>query len=614
MRLSSILAGCVFLAAVSLSLTAQETLPQGVFEASVDVELINVEAFVSDDEGAPVLGLTIDDFEIFENGHPVPISNFYAVEGGTPRRDTAYGTAAEDSPRIDTGLRLVFLVDFLHLQPEHRQESLSELAAFARRHLRPGDQAMVLSHDGEVRIEQRFTADAHRVATILEGLAEGNAGRSQSAAFVRDGILQGIANVSVPEAWQTQGPSGEELAPLISEAQGLLQQIHHYAQRNATDTFRTLDRLQAFFDTLAGVPGRKAVVFLSEGLPLRPGEVLYRAWDAKFSFLSQRRDISRQGMGLGFHLKQPLRHGDLVHPTVHETGSFNAAWAFRELGRKASQRRIAFYSLAPNDAHRSLETGQLAEIEAQGAKLGGLNGRVTEAASAPYQQRRWMRELALTTGGFAAPRPGCLTQGLHKLEQDLGSFYSFGFFPRPSKDPTAERRIEIKPKRSGYRVRHRSSYGTRSRQQVMSDRILASLVHETTENPLGVAIDLSTVHFDEQGHQRLPILVKIPVESLVLLPVEDHYEGRISIHVGARDPAGQTSPIESVQVDIRVPSHHLESTTGQARVFGHHLMLEMSPGEHWVAVGVRDEVGNTEATTLVQKVENVPSVVAGPHP
>ena len=51
-----------------------------VFVERIDVNIVNVEVFVTDSQGRHVFGLTKDDFEITEDGRPVEITNFFTVE------------------------------------------------------------------------------------------------------------------------------------------------------------------------------------------------------------------------------------------------------------------------------------------------------------------------------------------------------------------------------------------------------------------------------------------------------------------------------------------------------------------------------------------------------
>ena len=44
--------------------------------------MTNVEVIVTDSKGNRVTGLTKDDFQVFQDGIPQTITNFYAVSGG----------------------------------------------------------------------------------------------------------------------------------------------------------------------------------------------------------------------------------------------------------------------------------------------------------------------------------------------------------------------------------------------------------------------------------------------------------------------------------------------------------------------------------------------------
>ena len=59
-----------------------ETRRQGIFIDTVDVSLINVEVRATSKDGTPVADLTVDDFEIFDDGQPMEITNFYRVASG----------------------------------------------------------------------------------------------------------------------------------------------------------------------------------------------------------------------------------------------------------------------------------------------------------------------------------------------------------------------------------------------------------------------------------------------------------------------------------------------------------------------------------------------------
>lgn len=67
---------------------AQAQEPASDFFEEIEVNVVNVEVFVTDKKGNPVTDLTAEDFEILEDGKPVTITNFYASRGvATSRAD-----------------------------------------------------------------------------------------------------------------------------------------------------------------------------------------------------------------------------------------------------------------------------------------------------------------------------------------------------------------------------------------------------------------------------------------------------------------------------------------------------------------------------------------------
>ena len=58
--------------------------PEGDFFESIDVNVVNVDVYVTDKKGNRIHGLKKEDFELYEDKKLVAITNFYAVEEGRP--------------------------------------------------------------------------------------------------------------------------------------------------------------------------------------------------------------------------------------------------------------------------------------------------------------------------------------------------------------------------------------------------------------------------------------------------------------------------------------------------------------------------------------------------
>ncbi len=586
--------GTLTITGAAVALAQDEEVASTVFTDTVDVDIVNVDVFVTNRKGEPVLGLVPADFAIFEDGQPVKISNFYAVHGGRPQIageviegmvEPALAAEMTAVPIIpaDQQLHMALFIDNMNMSPPQRNRALAQLRRFVDSKLKPEDRVMVASFQGpSVEIKQGFTSDPEKLLATFDELSRETSMTAASYDWERRNILKSIAQAQLPVQSKPSGisPGNRALAFAVAEAEAIFESIEVYDQRHQNQTYVTLGALQRFMQSMAGVPGRKAVVYVSEGLSLRPGEALFSAWQGKFSILGSA--ASRMTSAIGANLLE-----------------FNVERAFRDLGRIASTNRVTFYGLRVGSIfHLSAEDGMF-DLGAITTEGGGQIWTAAMSAVDNANRGSTLRDLADATGGFAITNAGSLGVALDRLRQDFDSYYSLGYMPtRPADD----KRHRITVKASGdrkLRVRHRENYNDKSRLEMMRERTLSALVFEEGGNPLQVSVDVAPAQRDKKGHQRVPVMVKVPVSNLVLIPGEGVYEGRVSIHIGARDTKGRTSQIRTVQVPVRITRDELRQAAG--KLAGHRFLLEMRAGEHVVVVGVRDELGGVESTTLVEQ-------------
>src|SRR5262245_28633516 len=114
--------------AAAASTAAEETAP--AFTDTVSVQVGNLDVFVRARHAQPVPGLAATDFELFEDGKPVPISNFYAVDGGRRVAEEALGVEggpAPEPPAEAPTSTLIAFVDNFNLSAFHRNRALGDL-------------------------------------------------------------------------------------------------------------------------------------------------------------------------------------------------------------------------------------------------------------------------------------------------------------------------------------------------------------------------------------------------------------------------------------------------------------------------------------------------------
>ncbi|MBV8437845.1 MAG: VWA domain-containing protein [Silvibacterium sp.] len=121
----------------------------------VNVRLVNVFVNVTDATGAPVPGLTQDDFSLNEDGHPQKISYF----------------------ERDTGMPLSIVLAIDTSGSTHKDLSVEQAAAhkFVHALMRPVDQLDLMDFNSDVREVVPFTSSVHRIDAGLENLSHGPA-------------------------------------------------------------------------------------------------------------------------------------------------------------------------------------------------------------------------------------------------------------------------------------------------------------------------------------------------------------------------------------------------------------------------------------------------------
>lgn len=539
--------------------------PEPTYYDSIDVQVVNVEVFVTDKSGKRVTGLTREDFQLLEDGRPVEITNFFAVGGEAPTAapSEAATPAAPPPPAAvpdEQRLHLAIVIDDMSLGAQPRSRLLKSLREEVVPRLRPQDLALVATYAGSaVEVAQGLTADKGLLLAALDRVANG---APRGGLRTQDGrrLLQEIDQAHLPDG-EMKSNLEEVTARVIYDG------IRRYSEERATESRGTLAALTGFVDTLAGLPGRKSLLYVGGGLSLRPGESLFRAWEKKLGQL-------RSKMGAS-----PL---DTLHSDL--TAAFNT------MVQHANGDRVTFYTLGATEG------------------LGGLSVATGTASWTPELEALEkanlvdsLLRLADGTGGLASVNAGDPGPALASMNDDFQSYYSLGFVPMMvpgAKSEGQDRKVEVAVRsRRDLVVRSRSGHRERSDRERMTDRTLAALLLDPGQNPLDLALEFTRETKKDDGQLALEVLVKFPLSRLVLLPSGDFHEGKVSIWVSARDLGGRISPVRDVAIPIRVPNDQVLTALGQNAAYKMQLVLRAE--EQRIAVAVRDELGNVESAVSV---------------
>ena len=263
-------ASAAFLIATGAPVAGQ----QATFKSTT--ALVQVDAIALDGE-VFASGLTAGDFQIFEDGKPQKIEQFYLVTHDAVTRQSSI--AADEAGRAAEKAHRVFLIVFDegHLAPESLMRVQKGAEAFIMTHIGPNDAGGVFVN-GEL-YQNRLTTDK---GALLAGVRA-----AKTAVEHRQGLLAAFREwpriPSENDALRISEGARElviRLAqdacrtdPVLCEIAGfqegvqvkIEQKARHYVRSARQLTDRTVSTVTAISESLAKFAGRKTLVLLSEG-------------------------------------------------------------------------------------------------------------------------------------------------------------------------------------------------------------------------------------------------------------------------------------------------------------------------------------------------------------
>lgn len=540
---------------LALPLLAQEPIPDQPFAESIDVEVANVEVYVTGRDGRPAQGLSRADFELFVDGQKVEIVNFSEVAEGSmvaAKEPSAQPIAGAETPDITPApppepppLSLVVFVDNANLRPAGRNRVLRQVQSFFDSAVGPRDRVMLVTNDQGINGRRPLSPGKESLAADLRKLEK----------LAARGIQQDIQFRQTLQLIQ----DGRE----CDEAE---QVVRSYAQGVSADARLTLNALASLVESLSGVEGRKVVLYVSDGIALHPGEDAFKVW------------AELCGASAAF------KADDLTA-------------AFRRLATLANANGVTFHTLEAaglrSFANASAEDNRLPLPATTLVNLG-----FDKAADA----QQILSSLASETGGRAVLNGNDIKADLAQVASDLRSYYSLGYAPIRSGDGKV-RAIEVKVKREGVRVRNRTTYTDRPREERLAARVQTALLHGVVDNPLQADLELvSSQPAEQRGQHLVTLRLRLPLKQIVMVSQGEAWTGQLTLWIGARDAAGRMAPVQSVRVPVRIPAAGGKEQLN--RLFAYDIRMRMAErGEQTVALGIQDDLGRT--TSFITEVFRV---------
>lgn len=584
------------------------------FGEEISVEVVNLQVRVLDRQGRPVTGLARDDFELYQDGEPIELSNFAAFEepvaGAAAERDpnappweppkehfalevseepaNLEAREAREVPEEDR-LHLAVLIDNRSLRPTDRARVFGDLREFLASNLRAGDRVAVAVNHRGLQLVQRFTDEPAQVARALDRIEKLAASGTQLETERRSALRE--ISRALQDAEEQAGRTREE------PCRGAFGYMQGAAQRYAAvvegEVHSSAGALATLSQILSGVPGSKVLLYVGNGLAQTPGMVL-------FEYIAELCPDQRTLIA-GFQQQYDL------------------SWLYEEVAARANAAGVTLYTLEARSPAVDLGLDSPEGGVASGGdtrRSGGdpngpaaqISARRAAAQRNPVTSARRYRPsthvirlenqdaqsslvlLASQTGGRSFLNAADFTSDFQRFAADMRNYYSLGFVP-PEKGAGEVHRLKVKV-RDGeeYRVNHRLRYRSKPLSERMVERIQGIAQFGLGENPLGARVEIGEALPQGDAAYRVPVRIWVPLQELTLVEAaQGKRQGKVRVLMTTTDAQGNLLPVRQKEVPIRAGV-----APGAPGPVGEQLVeveLTLPEGSHHVALAVRDELG-----------------------
>ena len=416
-----------FVTSAAAAALAAAQQPAPIFRAGTTLVEFTIAAF--DERGQPVTDLQPGEITVVQNGKPQPVA-FFRFEGSAfapgavepkpepiaPGIFTNRVEYAAGPPRNVTAI----VIDTLNTLPEDQIAMKAQVMQYLRV-LAPNTRVAVYALGSNLRILHDFTNDLdalrarlakHNIELNIQSIAADELVRLQlmEAEHFNDAVDQYIEDEADEDARNEAEAKAE-----LNRVRGNMARTEEYFQEqlHMRRVNQTVASLEALGNHIAGIPGRKNLVWISGGVAVL-GQGAQDRWVN--SYASQVRGLA-----------QRLATQGITVYAVHATG---------------------------------LQVGLLGtNTTAEGSSKGQPESERLRPMTRENEMRIWstMDMLAEVTGGRAFRNTNELTVGARAASADLRASYSVGFYV-PDNSDNRWRAFDVRVSRPGVRVLHRKGY------------------------------------------------------------------------------------------------------------------------------------------------------------
>jgi len=540
--------GSASVAVLALLLVAQNALAQNP-TFSARTELVLVPAIVTDHNGKHVHGLTRDDFIVREDGIEQKIASFEEIVASESTVHKVSGT----TEGVYSNLRLsdyaprrinIVVLDLINTKWAEQIYARRAILGYLSKTLNT-DQltAFILLTRGGVNMVHDFTTDTRVLMAALQRLS-GEIGPPLPA-----------------EQQQATDTEATQIKQLLDSANAQLRR-----PLPQDPVIATVIGLESIANAFRGVPGRKALLWVSSGFP--------------------------------FHSPRP----DATD--VHRKDDSWFLDRYVEFFRTLNAANIAIY---PIDARGLVDTSVTPEDTARAtASTANRPSTVLQAKEEEHTATiQTILAFATMTGGRPFYNTNDLAGAMAAASDDSSSYYVLGYYAKTTEQKERWRKLTVKLQRSGLDVRARSGYY--ASRQVTGDR--EELRKRDIAEALDTPFDFTGIPFSvrflapqpaEANRKNVTFEVLMQPNSLSVDEMDHNY---VNFQLVAMARDGQSKDIGGIdrQFDAHLSPAAVELS--RSKGLSQRDQLVLPPGEYTLKFVLRDNlsgrVGSVSAPVTV---------------
>ena len=556
-------------------------------------EEVLLDVVVRDKHHKLVTNLRPNEIEVYEDGVPQNVKMFQLVEGAAQLETERSQAQAQITANPGSGQTAVTPVKQLRelnfvsivfgpIAPLNSEFAREAVTDFLKSDSFPNTYLTVYTFaNNHLSLAQPYTDNKNALTAVIDRISKGASGSgasSESTQIASAAITSTLAN-SAAASSSTRPTSGPQ-DPMLGQFSGTIVTSPLWARNSAatdastnlgaaletqamlattlrfdpSEGLNTIDALRALVYSQARLPGRKLVLYLSDGLafPVGRREIV----DNLISL------ANRSGVTFYAVDTRGLSLEDATVPGLAAQGMVGIE--SRQRGAVTTQNPVHGYQ------------------EMDDAELGAVSNR-----------QQTMQELAESTGGFAVVNTNQIAEPMERVMEDIRTHYELSYVPKSTAYDGHFRKIEVKLSRPNLTTQTRKGYYALPMLngeplQPFEAKALDEI--NTRPFPSGLPFDAGLMKFwSNQNLVQYMIGLEIPVSELrtAPLPKSDKSQVRASFVALVRDAQGEVVGKISREFQRQI------SPQDAAKVAMDHISyiepLALPRGDYAIEIAVSDE-------------------------